>query len=68
MNPVDLIQDWWDFVYVDLLDRSGLMMVLFGWELFIMPIFFACAILYFIVVAPIAHLMDWRGSQQRGSS
>lgn len=38
------VTDWWHFVYTDLMGENVLMMLLFGWELFITPIVFALTI------------------------
>jgi hypothetical protein len=37
---MDLIVSWWNWIYVDLFDRNTVFMVLFGWELFLLPIGF----------------------------
>ena len=35
---------WWNILHVSLFGRNALLMFLFGWELFLTPIFFAFAV------------------------
>jgi hypothetical protein len=35
---LNLIANWWNWVYLDLMGGSILLMLLFGWELFMIPI------------------------------
>lgn len=37
---LNLVADWWDWIYVDLLDRSTALMIFVGFELFMLPILF----------------------------
>jgi hypothetical protein len=35
---LNLIGNWWDWVFYDLMGGSVFMMFLFGWEIFMIPI------------------------------
>jgi hypothetical protein len=43
------IADWWNFVYADLMGRNILLMLLFGWELFITPIVIVLSVVSAVV-------------------
>lgn len=45
-----IIADWWHFVYSDIMGESFFLMMMFGWELFLMPI-----VLVLSVLSAVAH-------------
>jgi len=51
MVILDLISSWWNWVFMDLMDGSVLLMWLFGWEIFLMPIIVVTVWSFAIVVA-----------------
>lgn len=36
-----IIESWWNWIYQDLFGGSTVLMLLFGWELFLAPFFLA---------------------------
>ena len=46
---LDLIATWWNWVFLDLMGGSVLLMFLFGWEIFMIPIGIAIMALLFLV-------------------
>ena len=46
----DLLTTWWNAVFFDLMGGNVLLMFLFGWEIFIMPIGFILAISYALIM------------------
>ena len=49
MVILDLISSWWHWVFQDLMGGSVLLMWLFGWEIFLMPIGFVVMVVVAIV-------------------
>jgi hypothetical protein len=50
MVILDLISSWWHWVFMDLMGGSVLLMWLFGWEIFLMPIAVVTTVVYALVV------------------
>jgi hypothetical protein len=48
-NMLDIIANWWNWVFNDLMGGSVLLMFLFGWEIFMIPIGIAIFAIFFIV-------------------
>ena len=46
---LDIIANWWNWVFNDLMGGSVFMMFLFGWEIFMIPIGIAIFVVIFIV-------------------
>ena len=46
---LDLIATWWNWVFLDLMGGSVLLMFLFGWEIFMIPIGIAIMVVLFLV-------------------
>ncbi len=55
----DLLTTWWNAVFFDLMDENVLMMFLFGWEIFIMPIGFVLALSYALIMTLSVFLKDF---------
>ena len=55
---------WWNTIYVSMFNRSALMMVMFGWELFLTPILLALALVAGVLGAAVSPL---RRRRQPGS-
>jgi hypothetical protein len=56
---------WWNAIYVSMFNRSALMMVMFGWELFLTPILCASALVAGVLEAAMSPLR--RRRQEPGS-
>lgn len=48
--PLGPISWWWDVIYNQLFDKSILLMILFGWELFLAPIPFILILISFPII------------------
>ena len=46
---LEIVETWWDFIFHDLMNGSTALMVLFGWELFLLPLGVAFALATFLI-------------------
>jgi hypothetical protein len=46
---LDLIGTWWNWVFLDLMGGNVILMFLFGWEIFMIPIGIAIMAVLFLV-------------------
>jgi hypothetical protein len=48
-DMLDIIANWWNWVFNDLMGGNIFLMFLFGWEIFMIPIGIAIFVVVFIV-------------------